>query len=70
MEKRRVNRIFLRKVTFREWYKTNVIEHIDVTDMPIEELWAMRQSLDRTESLEVIIDKIIKRLPAARPEAD
>lgn len=56
-------RIYLRKVTFREWYKTNIVEHIDVTDMPIEELWAIRTSLDRTESLEVIIDKIIQRLP-------
>ena len=56
-------RIFLRKVTFREWYKTNIVEHIDVTDMSIEELWEMRTSLDKRESLEVILDKIIKRLP-------
>jgi predicted LPLAT superfamily acyltransferase len=59
-----MTRILIRKIISQGWFSTKT-ELIDITDMPIEELWAMRTSIDRNESLEIILDKIIKRLPKA-----
>lgn len=58
-------RLFLHKIIKQSWFSTKT-QLIDVTDMSIEELWAIRGSLDRTESLEIILDKIIKRLRAEK----
>lgn len=57
-----MRKLFLHKIIKQGWFSTKT-QLIDVTDMSIEELWAIRGSLDRTESLEIILDKIIRRLP-------
>lgn len=57
-----MSKLFLHKIIKQGWFSTKT-ELIDVTDMSIEQLWNMRGSLDRTESLEIILDKIIERLP-------
>jgi len=40
-------------------------ETIDLTNMSLEEIWNIRHNLDKNASLEIIIDRIIKRLPKA-----
>jgi predicted LPLAT superfamily acyltransferase len=62
-----MHRILIRKIVKQGWFSTKT-ELIDVTDMSIEELWAMRTQIDRNQSLEIILDKIIKRLPKVKDE--
>lgn len=59
-----MTRTYVLKIIKQGWFSTKT-ESIDVTDMSVEELWAMRTSIGREQSLEVILDKIIKRLPEA-----
>ena len=59
-----MTRTYVLKIIKQCWFSTKT-ESIDVTDMSVEELWAMRTSIGREQSLEVILDKIIKRLPEA-----
>ncbi len=56
-----MKKLFLHKIIKQGWFRTKT-ELIDVTDMSIEELWVIRGSLDRSESLEIILDKIIERI--------